>query len=450
MENLSLWNQTASSPDFPELKESTETKVAIIGGGIAGILCSYFLTQAGIDNLLLEAGKICQGTTCRTTAKITAGHNLIYKKIADAYGEGFALKYAQSAISAIKEYKNISDYENIDCDFKYEDNFIYAVTNEGADRIDDEFKILKKLNIPCSVSIKTDLPIPILSALKMPDQASFHPLKFLYAISKNLNIYENSKVTSVDIKNHILETSSANIHAEKIILCTHFPFINTPGYFFFKMYQQRSYVMAIKNMSNLKGMYIGCDEPSYSFRPYGDILLIGGSGHRCGHNETGTAYMDLKNFIKKIYPSSNILCQWSAQDCMSLDGIPYIGRFSGKTPDIYVATGFNKWGMTTSMTAAKLICDMIQGKKNDCEDLFSPSRLELFSSAKNILSNTSDTVKGLSSEQLKSDNPVCPHMGCKLTWNPDEKSWDCPCHGSRFDEQGNILSNPSQERLIFK
>lgn len=449
MPHTSLWTESSSTTDFPQFTGTREVPVAVIGGGIAGVLTSYLLTAAGIHNILLEAGRIGQGTTGHTTAKVTAAHNLCYYNIAKSYGEGFALKYAQSNLDAIQCYQDIIAGEGIDCDFTKEDNYVYARTNPDADRIEEEYQILKKLGIPGSLTLTTSLPFQVLSALKMPDQAALHPLKFLLGIAKNLNIFEHSKVLSLDQTSNTLQTDQGTLRAEKIVLCTHFPFLNTPGYFFLKMFQQRSYVMAISKPEDFSGMYIDCNEKGHSFRTYKDLLLVGGSQHRCGHNESGLAYQKLEQYIHQFWPKSRILYRWSAQDCMPLDNLPYIGQFSKKTPNLYVATGFHKWGMTTAMAAASLLTDLISGKKNDYEALYTPSRFDLLSSAKNILSNTADTAKGLTTEQLTSENPTCPHLGCKLTWNPDEESWDCPCHGSRFDRHGDILCNPAQDRLVL-
>lgn len=447
-----LWQSTVSSISFPKLEKNYEVPVAIIGGGLCGILTAYFLTQAGIHNILLEADTIGSGTTGHTTAKVTAGHNLIYDKIKKAYGPGFASKYAQSNLDAIKQYASIIAAEQIDCDWTWEDNYIYALLNKDADSLQTEYDLLKELNIPCDLVTKTSLPFPVLSALKFPKQASFHPLKFLYGIAKNLNIYEHSKVLELDTDKkdgyYTLKTEAAEIRAEHVVMCTHFPFINAPGYFFLKMYQERSYVLAIQNpLPDFRGMYIDCGKNGLSFRTYQDLLFIGGASHRCGHYPEEGTFKALEQSVRALFPKAEIAYAWSTQDCMTLDSIPYIGRFSKSTPDMYVATGFQKWGMTTSMVAANLMTDLIQSKKNDYEALYAPNRFDLSASMKNIGANMADTVKGLTTDHIASTHPTCPHMGCKLTWNPEEQSWDCPCHGSRFNKEGQILSNPAQNPI---
>ena len=437
---------------FPKSEKNITIPVAIIGGGLAGVLTAYRLTQCGIPNIVLEAKTIGNAATGHSTAKITAGHNIIYQKIAKSYGTTYATLYAKSNLDAIQQYKEIVDTEQIQCDWIWEDNYIYAKTNHDAAMLQNEFNILKELNIPCSLTQKTHLPFPVLSALKMPNQAAFHPIKFLHGISRTLEIYENSKVLEciTEKKNgyYTLKTEHAEIQAENVVLCTHYPFINAPGYFFLKMYQERSYVMAIPNtIKEFRGMYIDCGKNGLSFRSHQDILLIGGVSHRCGHYpETGT-FKALEQSIRTLFPKAEILDAWSNQDCIPLDGIPYIGHFSKSTPGIYVATGFQKWGMTTSMVAANLIADLIQNKKNDYEALYAPNRFDLSASIKNISANMVDTIKGLTTDHIASIHPTCTHLGCKLTWNPEESSWDCPCHGSRFNKEGRILNNPAQKPL---
>lgn len=451
----SLWEATISPVSFPQLRKNYQVPVAIIGGGLCGVLTAYLLTQAGIHNILLEADTIGSGTTGHTTAKVTAGHNLIYNKIKKAYGPGFAVKYAQSNLDAIKQYKTIIDTEQIDCNWTWEDNYIYAVTNKDADTVQKEYDLLKELEIPCDLTQKTSLPFPVLSALKMPKQAAFHPLKFLYGIAKNLNIYEHSKIIELTTEKtngyYTLKTETAEIQAEQVVMCTHFPFINAPGYYFLKMFQERSYVLAIKNpIPNFQGMYIDCGKNGLSFRTHEDLLFIGGASHRCGHYPEEGTFRALEQSVRTLFPKAEIAYAWAAQDCMTLDGIPYIGRFSKSTPDIYVATGFQKWGMTTSMVAANLISDLIQNKKNEYEALYSPTRFDLSTSIKNISINMADTAKGLTTDHIASTHPTCSHLGCKLNWNPEESSWDCPCHGSRFDKEGRILSNPAQNPLNIR
>lgn len=207
------------------------------------------------------------------------------------------------------------------------------------------------------------------------------------------------------------------------------------------MYQHRSYVIALENAPNVKGMYVDEAQKGMSFRNYENLLLIGGGDHRTG--KKGGAFGELEDFAKRYYPKSQIKYRWATQDCMTLDSIPYIGRYSANTTDLYVSTGFNKWGMTSAMVSAMLLCDIVQGKENQYEQVFSPSRTIL---RPQLAANAFEAVVNLLTPTLKR----CPHMGCALKWNKIEHSWDCPCHGSRFSEDGKLIDNPATGDLNKK
>ena len=214
--------------------------------------------------------------------------------------------------------------------------------------------------------------------------------------------------------------------------------INKHGSYFLKLYQHRSYVIALKNAAALNGMYVDESDKGLSFRQYGDLLLLGGGGHRTG--KQGGCWQELERFAKKCYPHSEIVEKWATQDCMTLDSIPYIGQYSASAPNTYVVTGFNKWGMTNAMAAADILCDLLRGKKNRYAEVFSPSRSMLHPQ---LAVNTFESAVGL----LTPTSPRCPHLGCALKYNKAEHSWDCPCHGSRFTESGELIDNPATDDM---
>ena len=236
-------------------------------------------------------------------------------------------------------------------------------------------------------------------------------------------------------------TEHGAIQANAVIVCTHFPFLNRHGSYFLKLYQQRSYVLALKNAPIPEGMLLDAQKNGLSFRHWGDTLLLGGGGHRTG--KPGGGWAELEAFVQEHYPDAKIVSRWATQDCMSLDGLPYIGQYSASTPNLYVATGFNKWGMTTSMAAARILADLVCGRENPYSALFSPSRSIL---RPQLGINAAETTVNL----LKPARKRCPHLGCALKWNPQEHSWDCPCHGSRFSGDGQLLDNPSTGDLPNK
>lgn len=428
----SVWTKNSDLPKFSSLQEDKETDVLIIGGGMAGILCAYMLTEAGVDCILVEANTICSGITKNTTAKITSQHGLVYNKIIREFPDETARLYLEANQFALDKYAEICSV--IDCDFEVKDSFVYSINNKKI--IDDEIKALGKIGYKAQFTKDLPLPFPVAGAVKFKNQAQFNPLKFTASIAKNLNIYEHTKVQQ--LTEHTALTPNGNIRAKKIIVATHFPTDNKHGSYFLKMYQHRSYVIALENAPDVRGMYVDEAEKGMSFRNYNNLLLIGGGDHRTG--KKGGNWKELRRFAGRYYPEAKERYFWATQDCMTLDGIPYIGQYSKNTPDFYVATGFNKWGMTSSMVAASILTDLVIGKKNKYEKVFSPSRSIL---RPQLAINAFEAVSNLFCFTGKR----CPHMGCSLKWNKEEKTWDCPCHGSRFTEDGELIDNPATDDI---
>lgn len=472
----SIWSKTSDRVKRPLLDSDIQADVAVIGGGMAGILTAYQLEQSGMHAVVLEADRIGGGQTKNTTAKITSQHGMFCHTFVEKKGEETAEKYVQANQSAVEEYKRIVREEKIDCDLTEADAYVYSMDGE---KLRQETEAAQKLGICASFETQIEIPVSCAGAVRFPDQAQFHPLKFIEALSEYLTVYEDTPVTDVD--GNLIRTSCGSVRAEKIVFATHFPFINFPGIYFARMHQERSYVLALENAGTLNGMYIGDGKDTLSFRQYDKYILLGGQGHRTGENRKGGCYDRLGVSAERLYPGSNVAARWSAQDCMTSDGIPFIGQYAADRPDWYVATGFQKWGMSSSMVSAMLLRDMICGKENPYAEVFAPSRFSTEELPK-IIKDSGKAVKGLTKrffhlpdETVSTlerghgavvDTPqgkagvykteddrifqvdiVCPHMGCELTWNPDELSWDCPCHGSRFDYEGNLLDVPAQEGI---
>ncbi len=431
----SVWNESAQRIHFPELRGDMKTDVLIIGGGIAGILSAYMLRQAGVDCVLVEAGRICERTTGNTTAKITLGHGLIYDKLIRRFGYDKAKMYLEAQIRACQEYERLC--QDIDCDYTKADSYVYSL--DGRKKVENEILALNKLGVNAEFSDAAALPFDVAGAVRVSTQAQFHPLKFLYHISRELPIYENTKV--LELKPGSAKTNHGEIKCEKIIVATHFPLLNKHGSYFLKMYQHRSYVVALKGADMLDGMYVDENDKGLSFRRYGEMLLLGGGGGRTGKKAGG--FLELESFCRKYYPKATIVNRWATQDCMTLDGVPYIGQYSKSTPGMYVATGFNKWGMSSSMAAAIILSDLVCGRANEYASVFSPSRSMLRAQ---LACNAFESFVGLITPTV----PRCPHLGCALKYNAQEHSWDCPCHGSRFSEGGAVIDNPATDDTDLK
>ena len=427
-DKISLWEATVSAPRFERLYGDKKTDVLIIGGGMSGVLCAYMLKEAGVDCILCESDRIFGGVTGNTTAKITYQHGLIYDSLIRRFGIETAALYLQAGREAVEKYKYLT--EKIRCDFELCDSYVYSLSNR--DKIEREVRALERLGAPIEFVESIELPFKTKGAACVKKQGQFHPLKFGYAIAGELPIYENTRITELVPGGAM--TDNGKITAEKIIVATHFPFINKHGSYFLKMYQHRSYVLALEGAGKFLGMYIDEDEKGLSFRNYGKYLLLGGGSHRTG--KKGGGWHELVSVSNKLYPGAKPVYRWATQDCMTLDGIPYIGRYSKRTTDLYVATGFNKWGMTSSMVGAMLLSDLVRVKQSEYEGLFSPSRSIIHPQ---IAINAIESMIGL----VTPTAPRCPHLGCALKYNRAEHSWDCPCHGSRFDESGKLLDGPA-------
>ena len=428
----SVWTQGIRLPEFPRLEHDLKTDVLIVGGGMAGLLCGHLLRQAGVDCVLVEGDTVCSGITRNTTAKITSQHGLCYHKLMERFSPEMSRRYWEANEAALGRYRELARV--IDCDFEEKDNYIYST--DSLEVLERELEALSKLWIPADFVNRLPLPLPVAGAIRFREQAQFHPLKFAAGIAKDQKIFENTRVR--EFVGNTVVTDRGKITASKIIVATHFPIINKHGAYFLKMYQQRSYVLGLENTPKLDGMYLDSGENGLSFRSYGDLLLLGGGGHRTG--KPGDGWSGLEAFGSKQYPGSRVVYRWAAQDCMSLDGIPYIGLYSKRTPNLYVATGFNKWGMTSSMISAMILSDLVQGRENPFADVFSPQRPMAYPQ---LLSNVKESAGGL----LKFTKPRCPHLGCALEWNSMEHSWDCPCHGSRFSEDGTLMDNPATKDM---
>lgn len=428
----SIWSEVSKNDGFPQLRGNLKTDVVIVGGGLAGVLCLKELTDRGVDCVLLEAKSIGSGITKNTTAKITFQHGLIYDKLIKNVGLEKAKQYLTANKNALEKFKKMA--EEFPCDFEEKDAFVYSATDRL--KIENEIKAYEKLGISAEFVSSIPLPVECIGAVKVKNQAQFNPLEFLFSVAKGLRIYENTKV--LEFMPEKVICSNGTVTAKRIIVATHFPIINKHGGYSLKLYQDRSYVIAVKNGPDVKGMYLEDQGNSFSFRNYKNYLLIGSGSHRTGKKSVG--YKASEDFCKKNFPDARIEYRFATQDCMSLDGIPYIGEYSKGSENLYVATGFNKWGMTSSMVCADILSDIITGVKNPYTDVFSPSRSSLHLK---LFENIFHSVVGL----ITPTAPRCPHMGCALKYNKEEHSWDCPCHGSRFTQKGELIDNPATDDL---
>ncbi len=481
----SIWWETCEMERRAPLGEDIRTQVAVIGGGMAGVLIARALQEAGKQVVVLEANRVGSGQTGNTTAKITAQHGLIYRRLTQDLGEDGARLYADAAQEAVDAYRRLIARERIDCDLE---PAVSAVYGDDLPRLEAEAEAAIALGLPARLRDGGGLPIPAKGAVEFRDQAQFHPLKFLRAAAAGLTIYENSSVQTVEDHTLFVDAFPApgqkechRVEAERIVFACHYPFVNFPGLYCTRLHQERSYVLALSGAPRVGGMYIGDGDKSWSLRSYGTLLLFGGEGHRTGENRAGGCYDRRRQKAGELFPGCREEAHWSAQDCITPDAVPYIGVYAPGKPDWYVATGFQKWGMTGSMVSSMVLAGLICTGGSPWARVFDPARLPA-AAVTGIAGESGQAVKGLSRRLFQvpaataqgippghggvvlldgekvgvykdTDGtlyPVdirCPHLGCQLEWNPDELSWDCPCHGSRFDRYGRLLSGPAQEDI---
>lgn len=488
----SCW-QTENPPIFEGMKDSFHTDALIVGGGLCGLLCAYKLLEKGVPKIaILEADRICSGATSHTTGKITSQHRLIYRTLIRGLGPDYARQYAKAQEQAIMDYKKIIRKESISCDFVECDSYVYTQQEKNIKKIRDEAESAKSLSIDAEFTDRCEeLPFQVAGAVRFGGQARFHPLKFAYALAnllrnRGVQIYEQT--TAAALEDNTVYTRRGEAFGKNVILCSHYPFVNFRGLYFSKITQSRSYVLALEGIDLPQNLYLGYDEGGLSFRRTdgeAGFLLLGGMGHKTGHECNVLHSEKLERKAEALYPGCNARFRWAAQDCMTNDSIPYIGHYRQLGRHVYLATGFNKWGMTNSMAAAEIISNLIVNGTSETGAVFSPGRPSFSLQAPAFFREATDTaanyIKGYTAVPrggtmdlkngqgglvdykgekigayrdeagiLHGVRPLCPHMKCPLQFNREEHTWDCPCHGSRFDADGHVIDNPACRPLKRK
>lgn len=465
--NKSFWLETNKTNKYKTLEENIECDVCVIGGGITGISCAYYLSKNNFKTVVLEKDKIASKTTGHTTAKITSQHDLFYDYLIMSKGVEYAQKYYNANEEAITNIENIIKKENIECDFKRVDSYVYTKDINLVDDIKKEVEAVKSIDGNCSFEKELNIPIKIKGAIKFPNQAEFNPIKYINGLCKSIEenegqIFETSKVIEYkkddDEFKVLVETKKAEyiVKCKYLIVATRYPIFNVPGFHFAKMYQEISYGVASKLPENIKikDEYISKERPVISIRSakYNneDYLLVIGNNHKTGENIcTKERYEILSDVAKEITGGADIKYYWNTEDCIGLDKIAYIGKYSELIENMYVATGFKKWGMTTSNIAANIITDLIQAKENKYLEIYNSLRLEPVKNIKEVGNMVKEITKSVVAPRLdvEREKRYCSHLGCELTWNELTSTWDCPCHGSRFEEDGESIEAPSIKDL---
>jgi glycine/D-amino acid oxidase-like deaminating enzyme/nitrite reductase/ring-hydroxylating ferredoxin subunit len=493
----SVWVATTSATNYPPLSALSGVEVAVIGGGIAGLTTAILLQRAGVRVVILEKDEIVKGVTGYTTAKVTALHNLIYDHLIKHFGEEQGRMYAEANEAGLEQIATFVAEQQIDCDFKRTAAYTFAESEQELEHVEAEVKAAMRVGLPASFVGQIALPIPTKGAITLSNQAQFHPRKYLLALAENFVrngglIFEHTRVTELkEASPCIITTDKGTVSAQRVVVTTHFP-IYDPALYFSRLSPHRSLVIGMRLKETVpEGMYIGAGEESHSFRnqPADDglLLLIGGEGFKTGQGgDILERYHRLEHYARHHFNVISIDYHWSTQDNRTLDRVPYIGPIGPNSTTVFVATGFGGWGMTNGTASGLILSDLVLGRDNAWSPVFNPNRIKPLTSAGQAISEGvnvaaevvtahlpilgSDDIASLANGEgkviqinkekvavskdkqgnLHAVSAVCTHMGCVVNWNNGEKSWDCPCHGSRFSPDGRVLHGPAVADLEKK
>lgn len=471
MEYGSVWRRAGK--EYPRLEGDIERDIVVVGGGIAGFLTAFRLTEAGRKVTLIEADRLFSGTTGRTTAKITCNQGNVYAELYRRYGRSMTSLYYRSQVDAMRAYADLVKEYGIDCDWEEGDGYIFSRGNHC--RPEKAYKALRNIGAECEL-VHDIRPMKACCALKMSGQYMFDPLKFLHALPADFEIFERSRVTEIDAEKRVLRTGGGSVKANVIVIATRYPVINSHGMYFMKLRQSASYTIAVTGR-HVEDMYLDDEAEGLSLRPFAGGTILGGCDHRTGRRKRGGRFAELERNAAKLFPGCEVTDRWFAEDVMTFDGLPMVGEYAKGLENVYVATGFNKWGMTNAMAAAGILTDLITGADNPYAGVFSPQRGvrgAFFASLVNAAVNIAGMIAGalgisfVSADEIPSGegriaringetkavyrdeggrlhvtDARCPHMKCRLKWNAETRTWDCPCHGSRFDADGRLLDPPA-------
>jgi glycine/D-amino acid oxidase-like deaminating enzyme/nitrite reductase/ring-hydroxylating ferredoxin subunit len=494
--NRSLWLERAETR-FPRLRSNLDVDVAVLGAGITGVTTAHLLKQAGKSVALIESSGIGYGATGYTTAKLTVGHRLVYQDLIESFGEETARRYARSNQEAIERIEAIVRENAIDCDLERASNYVYTEREDAVRAVEREAAAARRAGVDAELTTDTDLPYPVLAAVRVDGQAQFHPWKYLAALARTVDgdgshVLELTRATNVRSGNPCeIETTSGLVRAAHVVVATQMPFLDR-GLYFAKAHPMKSYAIAapVNTEHAPRGMYISVDEPTRSIRSTpadgdGRMLIVGGEGHKPGEDpDTNARYARLEAFLRERFGVSGAEYHWSTHDYVPVDRLPYIGRLSRSDDHVYVAVGFAKWGLTKGTLAAAIVSDAILGRTNKWAALYDSTRLDLRQGAARFATENAGvglrflrdrvrpragredverlapgegTIARLGTKQyavyrddareLHVLSARCTHLGCIVAWDPADRSWECPCHGSRFAADGTLVQGPATADL---
>jgi glycine/D-amino acid oxidase-like deaminating enzyme/nitrite reductase/ring-hydroxylating ferredoxin subunit len=493
----SYWVDSAPAPTFPRLEEPVVVDVAVIGAGITGITAATLLKEAGKTVALLESKEVLRGVTGYTTAKLTSGHNLIYAAITGTFGRKAARLYAEANEAAIVHVAAVAEARKIACDLERTSNYVYTEAREDVEKVRDEVKAAGNAGLNVSFVEETPLPFPVAGAVRQEGQAQFHPRKYLLPLAESTPgdgscVFQETRALTVEDGDPCrVRTNRGEVIARDVIVATHLSILDR-GLYFAKTSPKRSYVLGIPvdEAEAPEGMFISTESPIHSIRhtPFDGrrLLMIGGEGHKAGQDEdTSKRYSSLEDWARTRFGVGAPEYRWSTHDNYTADRVPYVGKLGRRSQHVYVATGFNGWGMTNGTVAAIILSDAILGRANRWAEVYDSTRLPAVRAVPRLLKENANaglrwfsdrlpgrtrslpdlasgegavvSIGGERAAVYKDDDgtlvtlsAVCTHLGCIVGWNTAEKTWDCPCHGSRFDSYGRVIQGPAVQDLRRK
>lgn len=491
----SVWMDSAPATAYEPLPHDVEADVCVIGGGITGLTAAVLLKEAGLTVAVVEMDRIAAGVTARTTGKLSALHGLAYRQLRSRFGADGARVYAEANQAALELIARWVRDRAIDCDFRRKPNFTYAEDDAAA--IEEEVEAAGAAGLRASFTTETDLPWPVAGAVRVEDQAEFHARRYLLALADGLPgdgsaIYERTRAHSVsDGSPCRVRTDHGEVVARDVIVATHYPMLDR-GLFFARLSPERSYAIAARLRGPVpQGMYISTESPAHSLRavPYGgeELLIVVGESHKTGQGgDTAERYAQLEAWARERFDVAEVPFRWSTQDAMPADGLPYVGRVSLVSKHVWTAAGYRKWGLTNGTAGAMILADLIRDAPNPWAATFDSNRIMPLAAAPTIAKENVNvgvhflldrfrppgtgsldalapgegaivSVDGERAAAYRDDDgvvhavsPTCTHLYCHVTWNAAERSWDCPCHGSRFDVDGRVIQGPAVDDLSRK
>jgi glycine/D-amino acid oxidase-like deaminating enzyme/nitrite reductase/ring-hydroxylating ferredoxin subunit len=486
----SLWYEGRERPERPPLDRDLSADVVVVGAGIVGLTTALLLERQGANVIVLEMRHVAAGATGYNTAKLTSLHGLTYSRLVKKLDREKARAYGEANEAGIARVFELAEELGIDCDLRRKPNYTYTEDPSEASKVREEAEVALELGLPATYVEETDLPFPVAGAVRFDDQAEFHPRKYLLPIAERLaHVFEQTRATAVSAGSpNRVETDRGELTADHVVVATHFPFLDRAG-FFARMHPERSYGLGIYvNGDAPQGMYLSTESPAHTVRSHptarGELVIAGGESHKTGQGgDTAERVQRLEAWARARFDVRSIEYRWSTQDNMPVDGVPFIGRMLPFQRGIWVATGFMKWGLTNGTAAAMILSDLIAGRDNPWAELFDATRIKPIASASDFVKENVNVGKHFFGDHLSSPDArsfeevprgegrliregakkvaayrhddghlhvvsaVCTHLGCQVKWNSAERSWDCPCHGSRFHWDGSVLQGPAVSGL---